>query len=84
MLFHGTTVRAAAVIEEQGLRPMGRQYVHLSPAAETARRVGARRGSELVVFTVDAAGAARAGVVFRRGNDDTWLAPSIPPEFLSR
>jgi putative RNA 2'-phosphotransferase len=84
VLFHGTTSAAAAVIEVEGLRGMGRQYVHLSPAVETARRVGSRRGSDLVVFTVDAAGAARAGVVFRRGNDDTWLAASVPPEFLSR
>ncbi|MDT7744022.1 MAG: putative 2-phosphotransferase [Actinomycetota bacterium] len=84
VLFHGTTPAAAAVIAVEGLRPMGRQYVHLSPARSTAERVGGRRVAEPVVLTVDAAGAARAGVVFRRGNDDTWLAPSVPPEFLSR
>jgi putative RNA 2'-phosphotransferase len=84
VLFHGTSSAAAAAIRVEGLRPMGRQYVHLSPARETAVRVGSRRVESPVVFTVDAVGAARAGVVFRRGNDDTWLAPSISPEFLTR
>ena len=83
VLFHGTSARAAAHIVEEGLLPMGRQFVHLSPAEETARRVGARHGRP-VVFVVDAAGAAAAGVVFRHGNDDTWLADALDAAFLVR
>jgi putative RNA 2'-phosphotransferase len=83
VLFHGTDRAAAVVIAEEGLRPMGRQFVHLSPAEDAARRVGARHGRP-VVFVVDARAAAEAGVVFRRGNDDTWLADSLDARFLVR
>src|SRR5262245_12371275 len=30
MLFHGTAPKTVALIRKEGLRPMGRQYVHLS------------------------------------------------------
>nr|WP_281376528.1 RNA 2'-phosphotransferase [Actinomycetospora corticicola] len=83
VLFHGTGPTTAGAVREEGLRPMGRQYVHLSGDEATARQVGARHGGVPVVFVVDAAAAAEAGVVFRRGNDDTWLVAGIGPEFLS-
>lgn len=82
-LFHGSGASTAAAITEEGLRPMGRQFVHLSAEEETARRVGARHGRP-VLFVVDAAGAAAAGVVFRHGNEDTWLADAVPARFLRR
>ena len=44
LLLHGTNVAALAVILRTGLEPMKRQYVHLTPNAELAGRVGARRG----------------------------------------
>jgi RNA:NAD 2'-phosphotransferase (TPT1/KptA family) len=31
---------------------------------------------------VDAGRAANDGVAFYRGNDDTWLSETIPPEYL--
>jgi putative RNA 2'-phosphotransferase len=63
---------------------MGRQFVHLSADQETARRVGARHGARPVVLVVDAAAAAAAGIVFRHGNEDTWLADEVPARFLRR
>lgn len=83
VLFHGTGPTTAEAIAVEGLRPMGRQFVHLSRDEETARRVGARHGARPVVLVVDAAGAAAGGTVFRHGGDDTWLADAIGPEFLS-
>ncbi|MCD2190840.1 RNA 2'-phosphotransferase [Actinomycetospora soli] len=83
VLFHGTSPTTAGAVRREGLRPMGRQFVHLSSDEATARRVGARHGGTPVVLAVDAAAAAASGVVFRHGNDDTWLADAIGPEFLS-
>lgn len=83
VLFHGTGPTTAAAIAAEGLRPMGRQFVHLSSDVETARRVGARHGGTPVVLAVDAAAAAASGIVFRHGNDDTWLADAVGPEFLT-
>ena len=84
VLFHGTAPTTADVIAAEGLRPMGRAFVHLSSDPGTAGRVGARHGGRPVVLTVAAAEAAAAGVVFRHGNEDTWLADAVPPEFIRR
>ncbi|NMO91912.1 RNA 2'-phosphotransferase [Actinomycetospora sp. TBRC 11914] len=84
VLFHGTGPTTADAVTAEGLRPMGRRFVHLSTDEATARRVGARHGGRPVVFVVDAAAAAAAGVVFRHGNDDTWLADEVPARFLRR
>jgi putative RNA 2'-phosphotransferase len=83
-LFHGTAPRTADVVLQEGLRPMGRQFVHLSADEETARRVGARHGGRPVVLVVDTLAAVAAWVVFRHGNEDTWLADEVPARFLRR
>lgn len=82
-LFHGTTRDTAAIVLREGLRPMTRQYVHMSVDTATAQLVGSRKGSDVVILTVAAARAAAAGVPFYVGNDHTWLADTVPPEFLT-
>ncbi len=83
VLFHGTSPAAVALIRSEGLRPMGRQYVHLSADVETARAVGGRKSSGPVLLTVAAAEAAAAGVVFYFGNERVWLADVVPAEFIT-
>ncbi|WP_411121230.1 RNA 2'-phosphotransferase [Streptomyces sp. x-19] len=80
-LFHGTVERSVAAIRREGLRPMSRHAVHLSPDRETATRVGARRGTP-VVLTVDAGAMHRAGHVFHVSANGVWLTERVPPEFL--
>ncbi|WP_097989497.1 RNA 2'-phosphotransferase [Streptomyces sp. f51] len=80
-LYHGTVARVMDAIRAEGLRPMARHHVHLSPDRETATRVGARRGRPLVL-TVDAGAMHRAGNVFRVSANGVWLADAVPPEFL--
>lgn len=82
-LFHGTSPEVAEVIRAEGLRPMGRQFVHLSIDREMANLVGARKAPEPVILRVDAAAAARAGVAFYAGNEKVWLADLVPPEFVT-
>lgn len=84
VLYHGTTRRAAPVIERDGLRPMDRQYVHLSLDQATARTVGRRRDPEPVILEVQAGEAHRAGVVFYLGHEEIWLADPIPARYLAR
>jgi putative RNA 2'-phosphotransferase len=81
-LYHGTTVEAARLIRREGLRPMNRQYVHLSTDPATARLVGRRRSAEPVILEIRAADAHRTGVRFYPGNEDVWLADGIPPDFI--
>jgi putative RNA 2'-phosphotransferase len=82
-LFHGTHPGAVEQILAEGLKPMQRQHVHLSPDVETARVVGARRGKP-VILRVDAAGLAAGGAEFFRADNGVWLVAAVPPEHLSR
>jgi putative RNA 2'-phosphotransferase len=83
LLYHGTDPTAAAAILVEGLKPMGRQYVHLSLDLGTAREVGKRKDKEPVILTVRAAEAFDAGVAFYMGNQNVWLADHIPSRFIA-
>ncbi|MFJ4336683.1 RNA 2'-phosphotransferase [Streptomyces sp. NPDC088915] len=80
-LYHGTVADRLSAIRAEGLRPMARHHVHLSPDRETATRVGARRGRP-VVLSVDAGAMHRAGHVFHVSANGVWLADAVPPRFL--
>lgn len=82
-LFHGTALSAGMRIRRDGLRPMRRQYVHLSMTREMAESVGLRKGERVTVLVVDTAAARQAGVEFLRGNEFVWLTEHVPAEFLS-
>ncbi|MEU8057713.1 RNA 2'-phosphotransferase [Microbispora bryophytorum] len=81
ILYHGTVARNVEAIRAEGLRPMARHHVHLSPDRETATRVGARRG-EPVVLVVDAAAMHTAGHHFRVSANGVWLVDHVPPHFI--
>ena len=83
LLFHGTSPRAWAAIQESGLRPMGRQSVHLAVDVATAESVGRREAPAPVVLTVDTAKAVASGSRFWRGNDDVWLSDHVAPDCLA-
>ncbi|MFE6807735.1 RNA 2'-phosphotransferase [Streptomyces sp. NPDC057696] len=80
-LYHGTVAAALDAIRAEGLRPMNRHDVHLSPDRETATRVGARRGRP-VVLSVDAGAMHRDGHTFRVSANGVWLTEAVPPRYL--
>lgn len=83
ILYHGTPRRALSKIERSGLKPMSRQYVHLSPTIRVAREVGSRRDKQAVILRVDATRAHADGIPFYAGNDIVWLADTVPPQYIS-
>ena len=83
ILWHGTGERYVSAIMREGLKPMGRQYVHLSADSDTAMKVGRRHGRP-VLFTVDAARMAVDGLLFYRSENGVWLADAVPPQYLKR
>lgn len=83
VLYHGTARRSLASIRQQGLLPMGRQYVHLSTTVAMAREVGARHDAHPAILLVDAKAAASDGIRFYPGNNDVWLADWVPPQYLT-
>ncbi|MFC7327335.1 RNA 2'-phosphotransferase [Marinactinospora rubrisoli] len=81
VLYHGTVGRSLPAIFTEGLRPMTRHDVHLSPDPQTARRVGARRGSPVVLRV--AAGRMHAdGHTFRVTGNGVWLVAAVPTTYL--
>ena len=82
-LFHGTVERFCDQIFAEGLKPMARHHVHLSPDAETAAMVGARRGRP-VTLRIAAAELSQKGHQFRRSSNGVWLTDHIPPRFITR
>ncbi len=82
-LFHGTTDHAWELIQSDGLRPMGRQFVHLSVDRETAEAVGKRRGEAPTVLRIRATDAHHAGIEFLVGNDHVWLVSYLPNQYIS-
>ena len=83
VLYHGTTHRALPQILQDGLKPMQRQYVHLSIDVETATRVGKRRDPEPVILKIDTEAAQKAGIQFYIGNDKVWLCKEVPKECIT-
>ena len=83
LLFHGTVERFVDAILAEGLRPMGRQHVHLSPDAEAASAVGSRRGKP-VILEIRAAEMERDGHQLWLSGNGVWLALAVPPAYISR
>ena len=81
ILWHGTGERFVNSIIREGLKPMGRQYVHLSADADTAVKVGRRHGRP-VLFTVDAARMTSDGLLFYRSENGVWLTDAVPARYL--
>ena len=81
-LYHGTTPAALAHVRREGLRAMGRQYVHLATTRAEAERVGVRRARSPAILTIRARAAYCAGMAFHSPDPDHFLVRSIPPEFI--
>ncbi|MCS6910784.1 MAG: RNA 2'-phosphotransferase, partial [Anaerolineales bacterium] len=82
VLHHGTTPRALAGIRAEGLKAMNRQYVHLSATTTRAKEVAGRCTHRIVLLTIRARAAHRAGVVFHAPEPEHYLARAIPVEFI--
>ena len=59
-LYHGTSRKAARRILEEGLKPAGRQYVHLSKEPDDAQLVGRRRDRIPVILKINVNRAKKA------------------------
>ena len=81
MLYHGTVARFLDSIQASGLERGSRQYVHLSPDVETARKVGQRRGKP-VILVVEAGRMWQDGHSFYQSENGVWLTDAVPAEYL--
>jgi putative RNA 2'-phosphotransferase len=81
VLFHGTVGAFIASIRKQGLRPMKRHDVHLSPDKDTANRVATRRGKP-IILVIETYPMVRDGYQFRVSDNGVWLIQAVPPQYI--
>jgi putative RNA 2'-phosphotransferase len=82
VLYHGTARSSLALIRREGLLPMNRHAVHLSPDVETAVKVGSRHGKP-AVLAVAAARMHADGHAFSVTGNGVWLTDAVPATYLS-
>ena len=82
-LYHGTHAGALETVLAEGLEKMSRHAVHLSADAQTATKVGSRRGAP-VVLRVDAKAMAADGHVFHRSDNGVWLTERVSARYLMK
>ena len=83
MLWHGTGEKYVASIDEQGLIPRGRLYVHLSSDTETAKKVGSRHGKP-VIYQIDCGQMVKDGFTFFQSANRVWLTKEVPARYLKK
>ena len=81
-LYKGASVSEVEDILTRGMKPVDRQYVHLSFDADVALRLAGNRRGPGAVIRVDARKAVEDGIQFFDCGP-TILAREIPPEFLA-
>ena len=83
ILWHGTGEKFTGSIDEQGLIPKSRLYVHLSKDEETAFKVGTRHGKP-VLYIVKAEEMFKDGYKFFLSKNGVWLTKEVPVKYLEK
>lgn len=81
ILYHGTAEKYVKSINENGLIPKSRLYVHLSSDKETAINVGKRHGKPYV-YKVLSREMWRDGYDFYLSENGVWLTRNVPIEYI--
>ena len=80
-LYHGTATTFLDLIRKEGLNRMSRQHVHLSAEAATARQVGSRHGTP-VILAINAQKMLQDGFNFYRSDNGVWLTEQVPVQYI--
>ncbi len=83
VLYHGTGEKYVSSIDEQGLIPKSRLYVHLSKDEQTAKTVGSRHGKP-VIYEIHADEMYEDGYQFYLSVNGVWLTKSVPTKYMKK
>lgn len=84
ILYQGTYPKALESIMKEGLKPMGRQYVHLARSKEVAYAIGQRKTHSPVILVIAAEKAYEEGISFYHAGDEIYLADFIPAKYITK
>ncbi len=82
LLYHGTTSSKVGTILREGLKPMRRRMVHLSPTLEDALINALRWRRTPSIIVVDADKLRSRGVKVFRASHRVYLAKHVPPSCI--
>lgn len=83
ILYHGSRPEVKKKILASGLKPMSRNYVHLSSGVKEAKKVAYRRTKKPIIFKIKAFQANQAGQNFYKTAADIYLTDFLAAEYLS-
>nr|WP_269451369.1 RNA 2'-phosphotransferase [Thermococcus chitonophagus] len=83
VLFHGTLRKNLKSIMREGIKPMKRQFVHLSVNYEDAYSTGRRHGSDVVVLMIDCECLRKKGLKIYKAGKKVRIVRHVPPECIS-
>jgi putative RNA 2'-phosphotransferase len=81
VLYHGTARHLIDSIMKNGLKPMKRQYIHLSQTEEVALNVGKRHGVP-IILNINAKNMYEEGYKFYLSENKVWLVDKVPVEYI--
>jgi putative RNA 2'-phosphotransferase len=82
ILYHGTASRFLDSIMKEGLKPMTRQYVHLSLTEEIALNVGKRHGKPIVLY-INTKNMFEEGYKFYLSENKVWMVDKVPVKYIN-
>lgn len=80
-LYHGTGEKYVKFINQDGLIPKSRLYVHLSKDIKTVENVGKRHGKE-IIYRINSGRMYRNGYKFYLSENGIWLTKEASVKYL--
>lgn len=82
-LYHGTPRRNLPSILREGLKPMKRQYVHVSTEKIDALETGRRHGRDVVLLVIDAECLRKRGLKIYKAGKNVRIVERVPPDCIT-
>ncbi len=82
ILYHGTAYKNLEGILKEGIKPMKRQFVHLTINKEDAHRTALRHDKKVVILSIDADCLRRKGHRIYRAGRVVRLVKYVPPDCI--
>ena len=82
-LFHGTVEENLPKILKDGLKPMGRNLVHLTETIKDAISTGKRHGKKVILLEINVKGAIKENINFWKPGKNVYTSLNVPAKFIS-
>ncbi len=82
ILYYPTTEEELEFIQEMGLKPGDRKWVHLSKSYEDAYIAGRHRVDDPIILEVDAKSAIENGYQIYVSSPKVFISNEVPPQFI--